>query len=146
MYNQINEDLKNSLKSGDKFKLSVLRMLKSALQLEQINKKSELTDEDVVTVLKRQVKQRNESVKEYENLGKLETAETLKREIDVLNAYLPEEATEEQINAAIDEAFKELNPTGMKDMGGIMKFVSSKLSNADMTKVSTMVKGRLMNN
>ena len=146
MYNQINEDLKNSLKSGDKFKLSVLRMLKSALQLEQINKKNELTDEDVVTVLKRQVKQRNESVKEYENLGKLETAETLKREIDVLNAYLPEEATEEQINAAIDEAFKELNPTGMKDMGGIMKFVSSKLSNADMTKVSTMVKGRLMNN
>ena len=146
MYNQINEDLKNSLKSGDKFKLSVLRMLKSALQLEQINKKGELTDEDVVTVLKRQVKQRNESVKEYENLGKLETAETLKREIDVLNAYLPEEATEEQINAAIDEAFKELNPTGMKDMGGIMKFVSSKLSNADMTKVSTMVKGRLMNN
>lgn len=146
MYNQINEDLKNSLKSGDKFKLSVLRMLKSALQLEQINKKNELTDEDVVTVLKRQVKQRNESVKEYENLGKLETAETLKREIEVLNAYLPEEATEEQINAAIDEAFKELNPTGMKDMGGIMKFVSSKLSNADMTKVSTMVKGRLMNN
>lgn len=146
MYNQINEDLKNSLKSGDKFKLSVLRMLKSALQLEQINKKSELTDEDVVTVLKRQVKQRNESVKEYENLGKLETAETLKREIDVLNAYLPEEATEEEISAVIDEAFKELNPTGMKEMGGIMKYVSSKLSNADMTKVSTMVKGRLMNN
>ena len=146
MFNQINEDLKNSLKNGDKFKLSVLRMLKSALQLEQINKKEELTDEDVVTVLKRQVKQRNESVKEYENLGKLETADTLRREIDILNAYLPEEATDEQINAAIDEAFKELNPTGMKDMGGIMKFVSSKLSNADMTKVSTMVKGRLMNN
>ena len=145
MYNQINEDLKNSLKSGDKFKLSVLRMLKSALQLEQINKKGELTDEDVVTVLKRQVKQRNESVKEYENLGKLETAETLKREIEILNAYLPEEATDEEINAAIDEAFKELNPEGMKDMGGIMKYVSSKLSNADMTKVSAMVKGRLMN-
>ena len=146
MFNQINEDLKNSLKNGDKFKLSVLRMLKSALQLEQINKKEELTDEDVVTVLKRQVKQRSESVQEYENLGKLETADTLRREIDILNAYLPEEATDEQINAAIDEAFKELNPTGMKDMGGIMKFVSSKLSNADMTKVSTMVKGRLMNN
>ena len=78
MFEKINEDLKNALKSGDKFKLSVLRMLKSALQLEQINKKEELNDDDVITVLKRQVKQRNESIKEYESFNKLETVETLK--------------------------------------------------------------------
>lgn len=145
MFNKINEDLKESLKSGDKFKLSVLRMLKSALQLEQINKKDELNDDDVITVLKRQVKQRSESIKEYESFGKTETVENLKKEIDIINAYLPKEATDEEIASAIDAAFNELNPSGMKDMGGIMKYVSSKLSNADMTKVSTMVKGRLMN-
>ena len=145
MFNKINEDLKESLKNGDKFKLSVLRMLKSALQLEQINKKDELNDDDVIIVLKRQVKQRSESIKEYESFGKTETVENLKKEIEIINAYLPKEATDEEIASAIDAAFNELNPSGMKDMGGIMKYVSSKLSNADMTKVSTMVKGRLMN-
>lgn len=143
MFEKINEDLKNSLKSGDKFKLSVLRMLKSALQLETINKKSELKDEDVITVLKRQVKQRNDSVKEYENLGKIETAEELKKEIDIINAYLPEEASIEQINSVVDEAFDKLNPTSMKEMGLVMKYVTENLANADMTKVSTIVKERL---
>ena len=144
MFEQINEDLKNSLKSGDKFKLSVLRMMKSALQLEAINKKSELTDDDVITVLKRQVKQRNESVSEFEKLGKNEAVENLKKEIEIINAYLPEEASIEQVNIAVDEAFKEINPTGMKDMGMVMKYVTEHLKNAPMTTVSQIVKERLM--
>lgn len=144
MFEQINEDLKNSLKSGDKFKLSVLRMMKSALQLEAINKKSELTDDDVITVLKRQVKQRNESVSEFEKLGKNEAVEDLKKEIEIINAYLPEEASIEQVNIAVDEAFKEINPTGMKDMGMVMKYVTEHLKNAPMTTVSQIVKERLM--
>jgi len=123
--------------------LSVLRMLKSALQLEAINKKEELKDEDVITVLKRQVKQRNESVKEYENLGKVETANELKKEIEIINAYLPEEASTEQINKIVDEAFAKLNPTSMKEMGLVMKYVTENLANADMTKVSAIVKERL---
>lgn len=144
MFEQINEDLKNSLKSGDKFKLSVLRMMKSALQLEAINKKSELTDDDVITVLKRQVKQRNESVSEFEKLGKNEAVEDLKKEIEIINAYLPEEASIEQVNIVVDEAFKEINPTGMKDMGMVMKYVTEHLKNAPMTTVSQIVKERLM--
>ncbi|MBQ8902480.1 MAG: GatB/YqeY domain-containing protein [Bacilli bacterium] len=143
MFEQINEDLKNALKSGDKFKLSVLRMLKSALQLEAISKKSELKDEDVITVLKRQVKQRNDSLKEYETLGKFETADELRKEIEVINAYLPEEASIEQINAVVDEAFANINPTSMKEMGMVMKYVTENLANADMTKVSAIVKERL---
>jgi len=145
MFERINDDLKNALKSGDKFKLSVLRMVKSALQLEAINKKSDLVDEDVLVVLKRQVKQRNDSLSEFERLGKEEAAEDLKKEIAIISAYLPEEATLEQIEAAIDEAFKELNPTSMKDMGNVMKYVTEHLKNADMTKVSSMVKERLLN-
>lgn len=143
MLEKINEELKNSMKSGDKFKLSVLRMLKSALQNEAINKKSELTDEDVLTVLKRQVKQRNDSLKEYEELGKEEMVLTLKQEIEIINSYLPEEASIEQINSVIDEAFEKLNPTSMKEMGMVMRYVTENLANADMTKVSAIVKERL---
>lgn len=143
MFDKINEELKNSLKSGDKFKLSVLRMLKSALQLEAINKKSELDDGDVLTVLKRQVKQRTDSLNEFERLGKIDAANDLRKEIEIINAYLPEEATVEQINAIVEEAFKVLNPNSMKEMGLIMKYVTEHLKNADMTKVSQIVKERL---
>ena len=143
MFNKINEDLKSALKNGDKFRLSVLRMLKSALQLEAINKKSDLTDDDVIVVLKRQVKQRNDSVKEYESLNKLEVVNDLKKEIAIINEYLPEEASDEEINDVINKAFIELNPTSMKDMGSIMKYVSSHLNNADMAKVSNIIKERL---
>ncbi len=143
MFEQINNDLKDALKSGDKFKLSVLRMLKSALQLESINKKCELTDDVVISVLKKQVKQRNDSVKEYLDLGKKETAEDLQKEIAILSFYLPEEASEEEIAKCVDAAFSEINPSSMKDMGRIMKYVSDHLSNADMSKVSAIVKEKL---
>jgi len=143
VFERINDDLKQALKSGDKFKLSVLRMVKSALQLEEKNIKHELKDEDVLAVLKRQVKQRNDSLKEYASLGKDETVSELKKEIEIINVYLPEEASIEQINATIDEAFAEINPTSMKEMGLIMKYVTEKLANADMTKVSSIVKERL---
>ena len=145
MFTKINTDLMNALKSGDKFKLSVLRMLKSALQLESINNKKELTDEVVISVLKRQVKQRNDSIKEYEELGKDEVVNDLKKEIDIINEYLPEEASDEEIQKVVDDAFQELNPTSMKDMGKIMKFVTEHLANADMSKVSTLVKNKLNN-
>ena len=143
MFERINEDLKNALKSGDKFRLSVLRMLKSALQLEAINKKGELTDDDVINVLKKQAKQRNESIKEYENLNKLDVVETLKNEINIINEYLPAEASEEEINKVIDEAFNSINPTSMKEMGLIMNYVKEHLKNADSSKVSLIVKNRL---
>ena len=144
MLERINDDLKSSLKNGDKFKLSVLRMIKSALQLEAINKKDELNDDDVLVVLKRQLKQRNDSLSEFERLGKLEAAEDLKKEIAIINEYLPEEASLEDINKTIDEAFAVINPSSMKDMGSIMKFVTEHLKNADMTTVSKLVKERLV--
>lgn len=143
MFDKINEDLKNSLKSGDKFKLSVLRMIKSALQLEAINKKNDLNDEDVLVVLKRQLKQRNDSLSEFERLGKLEAAEDLKKEIEIINTYLPEEASMEEIEKTINDAFLFVNPSSMKDMGSIMKYVTEHLKNADMTTVSKLVKERL---
>ena len=125
MFDKINADLVSAMKNGDKFTLSVLRMLKSALQLEKINNKKEMTDEVVINVIKKQVKQRKDSINEYVNLGKEDVAESLNKEIEVLSSYLPEEASDEEILKTIEDAFKELNPTSMKDMGSVMKYVSA---------------------
>ncbi len=143
MFEQINSDLKDALKQGDKFRLSVLRMLKSALQLEKTKPGTDLTDEIVISVLKKQLKQRQDSLKEYEKLNKQETVADLEEEIKIIQGYLPKEASLEEITKTIEEAFNDINPTSMKDMGLIMKYVSSHLSNADMTKVSAIVKERL---
>ena len=146
MQNTINNDLKESLKSGDKFKLSVLRMLKSALQMEAINKKKEtLDDDEVISVIKKQVKQRTDSVNEYEKYNKLDKVEELNKEIAILSEYLPEEISEEKLLEIIDKAFDEIKPTSMKDMGTIMKKLTDDLKefNADMALVSSIVRQRL---
>ena len=143
MNEKIAIDLKNAMKSGDKFTLSVLRMLKSAMQLESINKKQELTDDDVIAVIKRQVKSRKDSIAEYQKYNKEEEVLKLNQEISVLSDYLPEEMTEEEIVKVIDEVFTELKPSSMKDMGNVMKVVNTKITNADMSLVSKLVKERL---
>lgn len=146
MQNTINNDLKEFLKSGDKFKLSVLRMLKSALQMEAINKKKEtLDDDEVISVIKKQVKQRTDSVNEYEKYNKLDKVEELNKEIAILSEYLPEEISEEKLLEIIDKAFDEIKPTSMKDMGTIMKKLTDDLKefNADMALVSSIVRQRL---
>lgn len=144
MIEQIDNDLKLALKNQDKFTLSVLRMLKS----EFINESRkgtlhELTDDEAIKVIKRQVKVRKDSIEEYKNYGKDELVNDLTKEVEVLSKYLPEEMTEEQIVKVIDEVFAELNPTSMKDMGSVMKAVSAKLTNADMAFVSKLIKDRL---
>ncbi len=143
MNNKIAEDLKEAMKSGDKFSLSVLRMLKSALQLEKINKKHDLTDEEVVSVIKKQVKTRKDSISEYEKYNKVEEVEALLKEIEVLNVYLPEEMSKEEIVTVIEEVFAEINPSGIKDMGKVMKMLNEKITNADMSLVSALVKEKL---
>ena len=143
MNEKIANDLKAAMKSGDKFKLSVLRMLKSALQLESISKKHELSDDEVMSVVKKQVKTRKDSIEEFKKYNKTEEVEKLEQEIEILNAYLPEEMSEEEISKVIDEVFNELNPTSMKEMGMVMKELNAKITNADMSLVSKMVKERL---
>ena len=143
MNEKIAEDLKLAMKSGDKFKLSVLRMLKSALQLDSISKKHELSDDEVLSVIKKQVKTRKDSIEEFKKYNKTEEVNKLMQEIEILNAYLPEEMTEEEIEKVIDEVFNELNPTSMKEMGMVMKELNAKITNADMSLVSKMVKEKL---
>ena len=143
MNEKIANDLKDAMKNGDKFKLSVIRMLKSALQLEKINKMHDLTDDEVVAVIKKQVKMRKDSIAEFEKFGKEEEVQNLQQEIEILNVYLPEEMSEEAVVKVIDEVFDELKPTSMKDMGNVMKELNAKITNADMSVVSKIVKERL---
>lgn len=145
MNNKISEDLKEAMKTGDKLKLSVLRMLKSALLLEAkaVSKDHELTDDEVIKVIKKQVKTRKDSITEYEKFGKLDEVTNLEQEVAILNAYLPAEMSEEEVKKAIDEVFEIVKPTSMKDMGLIMKELNSKITNADMSLVSRLVKERL---
>lgn len=133
------------MKSGDKFRLSVLRMLKSALQLESINKKHDLTDDEVLSVIKRSVKTRKDSLSEYQKYNKTEEVAKLNQEIAILNEYLPAEMSDSEVQAIIDEVFTALKPEGMKDMGRIMKELNAKITNADMSKVGAIVKEKLSN-
>ena len=148
MHEKINEDLKNAMKSKDTFKLSVLRMLKSALQLEQISKKHELDDNEIASVLKKQVKVRKDSLEEYKKYNKEDEVEKLEKEISVLSVYLPEELSEEEIEKIVLSAIDEIKPTSMKDMGLVMKKVGELLvgKNADMSLVSKLVKEKIMSN
>lgn len=146
MFETIKKDLINSMKEQDKFKLSVLRMLKSSLQKEEINKKRELTDEEVLNVIKKEVKVRNASLEEYKEYGRNDLADNLQKEIDILKSYLPEELSHEELLKIIDEQFNIINPTSMKDMGTVIKAVSSVVgTRADMSEVSKIVKEKISN-
>ena len=144
MFDTIKKDLTSAMKQQDKFKLDVIRMLKSAIQLETIAKKHDLTDEEVIAVIKRETKKRASSIEEYEKYGKTETVESLKKEIEILSVYLPEELSDDALIKIIDETISELNASSMKDMGNVIKIVGSKVgSSADMSKVSKIVKEKL---
>ena len=147
MNEKINEDLKSAMKEKDTFKLSVLRMLKSALQMEQIAKKHELSDSEIASVIKKQVKVRKDSAEEYKKYGKDESVKALEEEIAILDAYLPEEMSESEITEIINRVFDDVKPTSMKDMGIIIKKVNELLvdKNADMSLVSKLVKDKLSN-
>lgn len=147
MNNKINEDLKSAMKEKDTFKLSVLRMLKSALQMEQIAKKHELSDTEVASVIKKQVKVRKDSVEEYKKYGKDDSVKDLEQEIAILEAYLPEEMSQAEIEEVINSVFETVKPTSMKDMGSVMKNVNELLAdkNADMSLVSKLIKEKLSN-
>lgn len=144
MFDKVKSDLLASMKEQDKFKLGVLRMLKSALQMEQINVGHDLTDEETLNVIKREVKKRNSSIQEYEKFGKIDTVQDLKHEVEILESYLPAMLSDEEVEKIIDEVIETFENPDIKSMGKIISLVKEKTNgNADMGKVSAIVKGRL---
>lgn len=143
---RINEDLKIAMKEKDNFKLGVIRMVKGAIQLSKINLKHELSDEEVVDVISKQIKMRKDSIKEFTSAGRNDLAEQNQKEIDLLNQYMPEQLSEDEIIKIIEGAFAQVNPTSQKQMGLIMKEVSPKLKGkADMGEVNKIIKSKLEN-
>lgn len=143
---KINEDLKSAMKDKDKEKLSVVRMLKSAIQLAKIDLGHEPNDDEVVSIISKQIKMRKDSIAEFSKAGRDDLASQYQNEIDVLNTYMPEALSLEEVNNIIDSVFDEVKPEGMKQMGIIMKEVSSKVKGRyDMSEVSKMIKDRLSN-
>lgn len=141
---KIAADLVTALKEKNKVKLSVLRMLKGDMQLESINNGKELTDEVVIGVISRGIKQRNESVKEFTSGGRNDLANSTLAEIEILKTYLPEQLSEDELIKVIDDAFDLIKPSSASDMGKIMKEVSPKVKGkADMSHVSSLIKERL---
>ena len=146
MRERILNDLVSAMKNKDKETLAVLRMVKGAIQLEEINKKQELNDEDVIAVLSKQIKTRKESIIEFEKAGRTDLVEHTKKEIEILNKYMPEQLSEEEVLKVIDEAFDTLKPEKPSDMGKLMGFLTPKLKGkADMSFVSKTIKEKLAN-
>ena len=144
MRNKIYADLVAAMKQQDKERLSVLRMVKGAIQLEEINLKHELTDEETISVLAKQIKIRRESIAEFQKGNRTDLVESTEKEISILNEYMPEQLSEEEVIKVIDEAFATINPTSQKDMGKVMGYVTPKLKGrTDMSNVSQIIKSRL---
>lgn len=145
LYEQIISDLTESLKAKDTERTSTLRMVKAALMNRKIEKGSELSDEEIQKALMSLVKQRRDSIEQYEAAGRKALAEKEAAEVAVIEAYLPQAASLHEIEAAVAEAIAETGATSMKEMGVVMKAALSKLAgkNADGKAVSDMVKAKL---
>ena len=142
---QIISDLTASMKAQDAARTSTLRMVKAAFMNREIEKGGELDDEDMLKLLRSLVKQRRDSVEQYENGGRQELADKEKSEIVVIEAYLPQAASRDEIEKAIDAVLAETGATSMKDMGRVMKAAQTALAgkNADGRVVSDLVKTKL---
>lgn len=146
MRNKIIDDLTLALKQGNKELLSVLRMVKGAIQLEEIKLKRELNDEEIITILSREIKTRNESIKEFEKGNRQDLVSQTKKEIEILKPYLPKQLSISEVEVIIDDAFNQIKPSKSSDMGRIMGSITPKLKGkTDMSIVSKIVKEKLSN-
>ena len=142
---QIVADLTTAMKAQDAAKLSTLRMVKAAMMNRQIEKGSELDDEDMQKLMRSLVKQRRDSIEQYEKAGRQELVDKEQAEIDVIEIYLPKAASHEEIEQAVAAVIAETGASSMKDMGKVMKAAQTALAgkNADGRLVSEVVKAKL---
>lgn len=144
MRDRILEDLKSAMKAQDKDVLSVIRMVKGAMQMEELNKKRPLTDEEMVTIISKQIKTRKESIVEFEKGNRTDLIEQTKKEIEILSKYMPEQMSEEEILKVIDEVFNIVNPTGIADLGKVMGQISPLVKGkADLGLVNKLIREKL---
>ena len=145
---QIEDNLNEALKAKDKKTYPTLRLIVSAIKDAEIAGRSkgqkDIKDSDIIALLKKMIKQRNESCEVYKKAGRTELLESENREIEVINKFLPNQLSEEETKKICEETIKSVNATSMKDMGKIMGVLKSKHADSlDFSKVSSILKGLL---
>lgn len=144
MLQKLQDDLKGAILAKDEAKVSTIRFLLAAIKNVQIEKQAELTDEEIVGVIQKQVKQRRESIEGFEKGGRAEMAAKEKQELEILQSYLPIQMSEAEIETVVNETIRQVGASSITDMGKVMGAISAQLKGkADMTQVSTIVKDKL---
>lgn len=140
----IQEAVKSSMKSGDKEKTTTLRMAISEIKKEEIDKRSELSEQEVNAILQRMIKQRKDSFSQFSSAGREDLAQKEEREIETLSEFLPEQLSEEEINEIVSKTIINLNAETLQDIGKVMGSLKTELQGkADMSLVSKLVKENL---
>ena len=141
---QITEDMKTAMRAKDADKLGTIRLITAAMKQKEVDERVELTDAHVIAIIEKMIKQRKDSITQFEAGGRQDLADKEKSELVVLTAYMPASLSEAEISAEVTAAVAEVNPTGPQDMGKVMALVKTRLAGrADMTLVSTLVKAAL---
>ena len=141
---KLKKDMIEAMKNKDKEKLTVIRMVKAALDKERIDKKAEVNDDLLIDVVNKQVKMRNDSLEEFKKANRADLIKQTEEELEILKDYLPEQVSEEEVITIIEEVINEVNAETIKDMGKVMKEVTPKVKGkADMKHVSEIIKSKL---
>lgn len=143
---ELDKDIIDAMKNKEVVKLATLRGVKANMKLQNIDHKKEINDELLIDVVSKEIKTRNESIKEFEKGSRTDLIDKTKEEINILSKYLPVQLTEEEILNIINEVFDEVKPIGIKDMGKIMGVITPKVKGkADMSVVSNLIRNKLNN-
>jgi uncharacterized protein YqeY len=141
---QINEDMKTAMRARDTARLGAIRLLLAAMKQREVDERIELSDADVLSIIDKMIKQRRDSITQFEAAGRHELAESEKFEVGVLQSYMPQPMTEAEIAAAVEEAIAASGAKSPQEMGKVIGLLKPKLAGrADMGKVSALVKARL---
>ncbi len=141
---QISDDMKAAMRAKDAARLGAIRLLLAAMKQREVDERIELSDTDVISIIDKMIKQRRESISQFEAAGRQELAEGEKFEIGVLQAYMPQQMTEAEVASAVDEAVASSGAKSPQEMGKVIALLKPQLAGrADMGKVSALVKARL---
>ena len=142
---QITEDMKTAMRAKDSVRLGAIRLLLAAIKQREVDERIEPTDNDVIAVIEKMLKQRRDSITAYESANRTDLADIEKFEVIVLQAYLPQQLTDDEIKALLENVIAELGATGMKDMGAVMTAIKPSVAGkADMGKLSGLIKTMLV--
>ena len=141
---QVSDDMKAAMRAKEATRLSAIRLLLAAIKQREVDERKELDDSEIVAVVEKMIKQRRESITQYEKASRADLAEAEKFELDVLQAYMPQPFSAAEIEAAVAAALSESGAESMRDMGKVMAILKPQLSGrADMSAVSAMIKSKL---